>query len=412
MNIILCAKKLTDVAKVLFALVIVTFYYRTFRIARSVNPSQGPSTSVPVCAAVGDSWIPSQSISKPCVELPHAAKLECLLKPPNFDGQWTVENVHYSSQVSSWTWHQTSVKQHNATNSVISVPNMAPFRQYSLASLLSSSNRNAASVVFYGSSHIREVYFAMIRMARGRPFNAPLEPHIMRVGSAPFGYKETVACGDTPQDFDKRRGIDLEACGEPGKRLVPELSSGDNSSNVAIGFKTFLHTPDADDVFLEFLTANNLRHPTVLIVDVGIWGNRGPKTSDRHNPRFSRTHGVLQPKGEVEYYLQWISSNFPQTNIVYVYERGYNPTDDLEPLLLPGIYDLDYQQRQRSSNRHQRPLSWVIRKDLIQQSRPKDMPCAHGCAGPVTMVIATMILDWMSTLLTCRQVVGATVSPA
>jgi hypothetical protein len=432
------------VAKVIFVFVIATLNSTLRKVPSISSPSQGltkASFQQASCAAVVvDSWIPSDSTSKPCVELPQeSTKLACLKEPPNFDGYWTVEHVHNntSQKVSSWHWHQTTTsvkKNQDATKSVISVPDVAPFHQYSLGSLLSSiSNNNdrntaAPSVVFYGSSHIRELYFAMIRLARGQSYDAPLELHVMRVGSFPFGYKETDACGKSPADFDKRRGIDLEACGEPGKRLVPELSSSSSSSwdnnnnnsnnnsnsNVAIGFKTFLHTPDADDIFLEFLTAKNLRHPTVLIVDVGIWGSRGSKMSDINNPRFQRTHRILQPQEEVEYYLQWISSNFPHTNIVYVYERGYNPIGDLEPLILTRIHDIiDNQRRRRlllrKDNQHQPPLSWIIRKDLIQGSRPKAiMPCAHGCAGPVTMVIATMILDWIEEVLTCRQVVGAT----
>jgi hypothetical protein len=76
-----------------------------------------------------------------------------------------------------------------------------------------------------------------------------------------------------------RYGVDLAACGEPGFRLVPELDGSGSpsaaSSRVAVGFKTYMHTPDAEDVLLRKLAASGLREPDVLIVEAGSpWGLR------------------------------------------------------------------------------------------------------------------------------------------
>ncbi|CAB9501205.1 expressed unknown protein [Seminavis robusta] len=404
-------KKVVVVLRVLLAISVLTIL-STFRSA-SLCPTTIICTRQERPAAVdcrrrhsheSFTWIPTAANSQSCMELlSPTGRLPCLANPSNFEGYWTQEvstldqTLGAEPSLTSWSWHFDRHDDRASSSSgrnPIRVPNIPPFatphnNNKPLGSLSLLQETNNASLVLYGSSHVRELYFAMIRMARGQKYDAPLETNVMRVGSAPFGYNATPACGDSPNTMDKRHGIDLEACGEPDKRLVPEL--GGNNNNVAIGFKTFLHTPQADDSFLDFLQANRLRHPSVLVVDVGIWGLRGRKTSPQLN---NRTHGVLlQPDEEVDYYLHWLENSFPNSTIIYVYEKG--PLVDLESWILPRIYDIVHQQQQEK-NRGRRPLSMIVRKDLIQNNRPEDMPCAHGCAGPVTMVVSSLILDWLS----------------
>jgi hypothetical protein len=111
----------------------------------------------------------------------------------------------------------------------------------------------ARTLAFYGCSYMRELMVELVRLNRrlaptfkskGQPGNnyddLPEEVHIVTGGTNPSCVNNNL---NVPAP-----GVDLKTCGLPTFRLVPELGPG-----VAIGFKTFLHTPDADQSFLDRL---------------------------------------------------------------------------------------------------------------------------------------------------------------
>lgn len=192
-----------------------------------------------------------------------------------------------------------------------------------------------------------------------------------------------------------RYGVDIANCGAPGKRLVPELASTNATTNgepvnVAIGFKTYLHTPDADDLFVDFLAQHNLRHPTVLILDVGMWGPRGRRLGT------NRTNTVWTPEQELEYYLNWIETTFPYSKLIFQYETPVI-MKSLGPAILEGQSRICARR-----NLHHYPKedqAVILRKDIILASKPDDMPCEHGCVGPLTMVVGILMMEWIQQVL-------------
>jgi hypothetical protein len=269
----------------------------------------------------------------------------------------------------------------------------------------------SSSVVFYGCSHLREVYFAMIRLKRGLPYTALLEREATFLPSCAYNFPQFYhRCNKTSvfmkQLQDVPCGIQLDNCGATGKRLVPELSSTNTTTtpNVAFGFKSYLHSPDADALFVDFLYQRGLRHPTVLLVDMGIWGPRHQHVSATSN---TTNTPMAHYTEEMDYYLTWLRTTFPNSHIVYVYEDmrrwGSQYSDDLLQRFLAIHYrnttttnenggkDGDEPKQQKSS--------LLLRKDWIQPVPLNGLPCVHGCGGPVTEVMARLVLSWMQKLL-------------
>lgn len=236
------------------------------------------------------------------------------------------------------------------------------------------------SLVFYGSSHLREVYFALIRLHRGISYNAILEDTVKLVGSgSPESptYNATICDPGHTGWVQGKYGVDLLHCGPPGKRLVTELSP-----RVAIGFKTFLHTPQADEEFVDFLQECNLSSPSIVVVDVGIWGPRGTRIS-------SALMTTMSPLEELNYYLDWIQRTFSTSTIVFIYDNLYK---EMEQYGYTSSLVLERIQDAVSSNKNRAVL---LRKDWIVRDIPRDMPCGHGCAGPAVQVLAHLLLDWL-----------------
>lgn len=266
----------------------------------------------------------------------------------------------WSLQGDAWKWTDT-------TSQSILVPHAKPYTWLPLDTF----TKNETTIVFYGSSHLRELYFSLIRLRRGISWQEKLEPVVMQVGSGipdKINHREVSKCGG--------EGVDIAHCGQPAKRLVPELGRG-----VAIGFKTFLHTPDAEDLFVEFLSNVGLRHPSVFVVDVGVWGPRG-------NHRGGRAQTILHPLEEIQYYLDWIQTTFPSSRVVYVYDNKHSSQEYVRKHAAV-ILDRLLQIADDGNG-------VVIRKDIVMNGMPESFPCGHGCAGPVMEVVARLFLGWLA----------------
>lgn len=292
------------------------------------------------------------------------------------DGEWSLSTKDGSK---IWIWKEPSGKTYQ-TRTDYSPPNTdgsdsdtdtTPTKT-SLSNLL---KRHNSSLVFYGSSHIRELYASLIRLEQGLPYHKELPEEVTYL---PSGSRyQSKECDPTRRGWiTGLLGVDLEKCGLPGRRMVPEL--GDR---VAIGFKTFLHTPEADSQFLDFLSQHGLREPDVVVVDVGIWGPRGTKIG-------GTVDYELTPDQELSYYMKWIRTSFPQSKIVFVFEH-LKLFPALQTSILKNILDI-------STGAGKYPVSaYVLRKDYLLKSKPRRMPCGHGCAGPVMNTAALVFLEWL-----------------
>lgn len=255
-------------------------------------------------------------------------------------------------------------------NRLYTMPRDAPFQTRRMDAI----TRNVTSVVFFGSSHIRELYFAFIRLHRGMSFAAPLEKTVKQVmnGAKPHSLR---ICDPNRTGYKNGTyGVDLYNCGVPGKRMVPELGA-----NVAIGFKTFLHTPVADDLFVDWLERNKtgLRHPKVIITDVGVWGPRGERV-------FESLNYTLTLDEEIDHNLQWLRKAFPDTVVIFIMEHQYYDVG-VEPWVNPKMEEFVKKD----------PKAVLLRKNDIMRDLPSAMRCNHGCSGPVLTVVAHLILDWL-----------------
>lgn len=164
---------------------------------------------------------------------------------------------HNQNALMYWSGGHNGYLWHHEDASIIRIPATPPFTKYSLQLVLDKSaapeentNDNKSSVVLYGSSHMREIYFSLVRLERGIKFDAELEESVMQLRCGNKKEEQDPSCDpDGTEWLLGNYGVDMAACGPPGKRVVKELS---NRSSVAIGFKTYLHTPDAEDLFVAF----------------------------------------------------------------------------------------------------------------------------------------------------------------
>lgn len=281
-------------------------------------------------------------------------------------------NVTYWTDTKDhWVWTNANRSSDDGTvleDQVIRIPKSFPSKRS-----FQDIAGNETSVVFYGSSFIRELYFALIRLQRGNVFNQTLEEAVMFVPSC-----------EHVEDCNRvdKAGVDLEICGLPGRRRVPELSE-----RVAIGFKTYLHTPDADENFIDFLSDHGLRHPDVLVVDVGVWGTRGGRLG-------GTATFVMKPEDEIDYYLRWLQMRFPRTVLTFIKDIPARSTALIQALVNNGLADF----LANNSN-----SSVIFPKNLLQTTMDIDAPCGHGCSGPVVVVLANLFLDWLGSVAQMGQ---------
>lgn len=290
---------------------------------------------------------------------------KCPIIPVGSCSFWNSTILH-PGEKKSWIWNNSCPPkgyEYKARKEVI-VPSSSP-----KARRFDEITHNQTSFVFFGSSHIRELYKEFIRLHNGQNFNAALPREVKRVMNG----KRTKACDPLGNGYkDGLYGVDLAACGPPGKRMVPELGE-----RVAIGFKTFLHTPIADELFLEWLANNTLMYPQVIVTDVGVWGPRGTKMAGALNY-------TLTVEEEIDFNLKWLRASFPTAVIIFIAEHQFYDVG-IEPLVNPLLIDFVKNDER----------SVILRKDSIMELLPPGMKCDHACSGPVLVVIAHLILDWL-----------------
>ena len=111
-------------------------------------------------------------------------------------------------------------------------------------------------------------------------------------------------------------GIDLNLCGAPGFRESPDM-------HLAIGFKTVLHSPGAEELFLRSLAKANLSSsldiPSIAIVELGTaWGSRGKRQAITE-----MSLPTLTLKEEIRYYVHWVHAvAFPHRLVFWISSCG------------------------------------------------------------------------------------------
>ena len=144
------------------------------------------------------------------------------------------------------------------------------------------------TVGMYGSSYMREIYFDMLRLVRNQSASGKIDEDERWIPSGdPARYGSTARCRKGAQ-----HGANMKDCGPPGFRINPPKCTGSKwpfvnhtsksymcmadifKGTLVYGFKTYMFTPDADELFLKRLVDSGVRHPDVILVGIGIWGCR------------------------------------------------------------------------------------------------------------------------------------------
>jgi len=276
----------------------------------------------------------------------------------------TVRNPNGSSFIEEGVWSQFSPWVWTDTRGAINTDE-----------LVQRSVPRNTTIAMYGSSHLREIYFQMLHLEHGQSYNGKLSHEEYWIASGdPDGEGNRSICDPARTGYvDGLYGIDLVNCGRPTFRVVPEMGG-----NVVVSFKTFLHTPDADNLFKRRLEDAGLYCPDVLVVDIGIWGARGMRnkmgSSQTPLPTLTQTE-------ELAYYIEWVQETFHQSIIAWVV-GGSTFDDEIRSRLQGEI---------------------IFSKDRLLENHSARMPCVHGCGGPVTRVIALRLLDWIEQIRPDRE---------
>jgi hypothetical protein len=301
-------------------------------------------------------------------------KDECrpsLLPPPILvdpNGTWSVTYQYDTdNDAVGWTWHSGPGSDRPKYYTTWHGMGQPAYPQFAPGRVSSALDKQNTSLVLYGSSHIREILFALMRLEYGMDMSGTLSRNLT---SLPAGTNIKPGCDPTKSGhIAGRYGVDINLCGFPSRRVIQELGP-----NVAFGFKTFLHTPDAEAHFLEFLEHKGLRYPDIIVMDAGIWGLRGKKTG-------GSAQTVLAPSEEWQYCMEWIRRSFPRSHILLVHEGPISVLEHFQALA------------QNTTTPKQRVS--ILRKDALLQKKPPLMPCAHGCAGPVINTLAVQLVEWL-----------------
>lgn len=205
-------------------------------------------------------------------------------------------------------------------------------------------------------------------------------------------------CNSTVHPAPFGEGVDIDICGPPGFRVMPnnnaigeieiENNIEDRSTtfeerhhsatlkgNVAIGFKTFIHTPPGDNLFIERIRSVGLGTVDVAIVEMGYpWGPRG----NRNTPNSSLPINMTTAE-EIEYYVDFVHDvAFPNTLVIWIATCGCDRKDVM------GVEETWDRVKERE-------LGIVLDKRFLCNQKPRAMHTTHGCAGPVLVVLARMV---------------------
>jgi hypothetical protein len=287
----------------------------------------------------------------------------------SLDGNWT--------SAEPWAWTDRSGRQWGVGNGVVW--------------------NSTLRVVMYGSSHLRELGNAWVRDTWQMGALDELPKHITHVPSRAPNASEGCLKFNPNAGFMGLDTVDLVQCGPPGYRVVRELSA-----TVALGMKGYLHTPIADSLFLERLERDGLRHPEVLVVDVGVWGPRGYMGLDE---------GVyttaLNMVDEVHYFVKWVRSHFARSVVVWVFGYCGAVLRRESCLSVQAMFVGFVQQHPRRSSEllvdksRVAGLGYGEGFDVDDSGvRPQGMPCEHGCQGPALRVLSRLLQEAIARLPT------------
>jgi hypothetical protein len=310
----------------------------------------------------------------------------------SLQGVWRTEQTRDSGHVddSAWTWIDGSG------------------RHWRVDDFEHSAWTSALRVVFYGSSHLRELHNEIVRWHLGVPGDYLLPEVVTKVASKScFGAgcgRCSHRAGFAGASLPYLDGVDLKSCGPPGYRIVEELSS-----TFAIGFKTYIHTPLAEALFLERLSQDGLHHPDVLVVDCGIWGPRGRTGFNESDGANVYDYALPSSTEEVNYFVSWVHSHFADSLVVWIYGFCELRNDNLDT----STWGYEIQRSILDSVKRSRMLGRSLNSDLLVNKsriagfaehenlrgvvpghpavRPLDMRCGHGGHGPALRVLAKII---------------------
>ena len=173
-------------------------------------------------------------------------------------------------------------------------------------------------------------------------------------------------------------GIDLDLCGPPGFRTSPDL-------NLAIGFKTMLHTPDADQLFLTRLKQVGMSglNDSIVLVELGsTWGTRGRRQpSTRGSPHLPD----LREDEEVRYFVHWVHTvAFPNRLVLWMPACGCEQRlkhRGLSPLMRAMWYEVQKEYKEAA----------VMVDKCVLSTAEFGFPAGHGCRGPLLNVLGQIL---------------------
>jgi len=290
---------------------------------------------------------------------------------------------------------------------------------------------NATRLVLYGSSYTRELFLEMERLhynistrtvcdnlgwevnrqcqsaEEWNDFSSTKEyiPIQQNGDCMPYYHQHSLGsrskCSEPPCNSRVHpapfyEGVDIEICGPPGFRVIPntntsgEIETKNNNDdgsatfketphsvtpkgNVAIGFKTYIHTPYSDDLFIERIRSVGLGTVDVAIVEMGYpWGPRG----NRNTPNSSLPINMTTTE-EIDYYVDFIHDvAFPDTLVIWIATCGCGRTRNDEM----GIEETWDRVKEKE-------LGIVLDKRYLCHRKPRALHATHGCFGGVTRII-------------------------
>ncbi|CAE7503813.1 trpt1 [Symbiodinium sp. CCMP2592] len=334
-----------------------------------------------------------------------SSKLQSFLAPIlNAErGRWLELRGH-------WIWQDSTLRKWNS----------------SLKRLRWESGNGMPPTVWYGSSFLRELYLEQERLHHGISSRAEcdlppdakprllsseirgdLAKHLQGVRDAQwhemddrYPAQENASC--LPAQFaptlgsmsscrfsdrawqkkcrswDGLEGIDLNLCGAPGFRASSDL-------NLAIGFKTMLHTPDADELFLTRLKQVGMRglNDSIVLVELGTtWGTRGRRQpSTRGSPHLPD----LREDEEVRYFVHWVHTvAFPDRLVLWITACGCDQRlrqRGLTPLMRAMWYEVQKEYKEAA----------VMVDKCVLSTAEFGFSAGHGCRGPLLNVLGQIL---------------------